>query len=692
MDTKLTIYLKEFKAEIEEYFIKHKWTYDNFKFFQEFYRKEKLLKLRSSIPNETDNWEENKVWKEIVKIRKRIHSLGTPAWAGSRALGKFPNHPLERYIDVFLYLVYGDEDTEKRIVKIINRENGYNLNYFGFSSLSEIVAQAFPDNYVFYNKRNKTAVKFLDIKLNLVGGESDGEEFLRYNKALEPVIKEYAKIIYSKEPEYFSKNRDKLVSKTSLPHELDQFFNWVYENKIFDKDKKEAVKITEPIGNVSKIRLNSYLHFEKDLEIDLTYPDGHEKKGQPLEKVCIIGQSGTGKTSLLNLIKGFTSLNKKDIPTALSNSVEVFFKYEKFELLTKPDENNELICNVLKTGNSRVLKNYESKPRLINFPAYSVGSIDKIAELNEKFSRELNINLDSVVDFTEEEISNRIWKKVLDEINKYRKEQFDIMIKINKKILNSEKIDPKLIKELNEFSDKANPLIKLNKFLEDFLEEFHLEVKTKIDEYNLENLIFPEFISTQDESKKVIPTIALSTGTKQVLSKSIPLYQLAPFHSIVLIDEPENSLYPDIQKKFVNFLLKEPWIQAEEKEKTCQFFFATHSPTIASNFEPWEIIELKFNNEGKVYQDKYFKGKRHVDNYFKDPRLLRWDSLLMDMFGLKEEGNQDFREQAIMELKELEYKISVFRKKEQTDSNEHDTILSKITLLKQKLGFEYEKN
>ena len=27
----------------------------------------------------------------------------------------------------------------------------------------------------------------------------------------------------------------------------------------------------------------------KNLEIDLTYPKGHEKEGKPMEKVCVIG-------------------------------------------------------------------------------------------------------------------------------------------------------------------------------------------------------------------------------------------------------------------------------------------------------------------------------------------------------------------------------------------------------------------
>jgi len=49
---------------------------------------------------------------------------------------------------------------------------------------------------------------------------------------------------------------------------------------------------------------------------------------------------------------------------------------------------------------------------------------------------------------------------------------------------------------------------------------------------------------------------------------------------------------------------------------------------------------LKFNNEGTVYQEKYYKGERHVDNYFIDPRYLRWDVILMRVFDLAVEGQK----------------------------------------------------
>lgn len=62
---------------------------------------------------------------------------------------------------------------------------------------------------------------------------------------------------------------------------------------------------------ITRIKLKNYYQF-KDLDIDLTYPRGHAKAGQPLDKVCFIGQGGTGKTTFLRLIKWFISL-KRDI-------------------------------------------------------------------------------------------------------------------------------------------------------------------------------------------------------------------------------------------------------------------------------------------------------------------------------------------------------------------------------------------
>ncbi|MCU0394018.1 MAG: AAA family ATPase, partial [Thermoflexibacter sp.] len=61
---------------------------------------------------------------------------------------------------------------------------------------------------------------------------------------------------------------------------------------------------------VSRIEIKDFQQF-KDFTLDLTYPKGHELEGQPLKKVCIIGQSGTGKTTILNVICDLIESKKK---------------------------------------------------------------------------------------------------------------------------------------------------------------------------------------------------------------------------------------------------------------------------------------------------------------------------------------------------------------------------------------------
>ncbi len=40
----------------------------------------------------------------------------------------------------------------------------------------------------------------------------------------------------------------------------------------------------------------------RDFQIDLTYPEGHPRAGQALDKVCLIGPNGAGKSSLMKMI------------------------------------------------------------------------------------------------------------------------------------------------------------------------------------------------------------------------------------------------------------------------------------------------------------------------------------------------------------------------------------------------------
>ena len=55
---------------------------------------------------------------------------------------------------------------------------------------------------------------------------------------------------------------------------------------------------------ITRIILSEYQQFEF-LDVDLVYPKDHPNANKPLDKICLIGKNGTGKTTLLRLINGF---------------------------------------------------------------------------------------------------------------------------------------------------------------------------------------------------------------------------------------------------------------------------------------------------------------------------------------------------------------------------------------------------
>lgn len=207
----------------------------------------------------------------------------------------------------------------------------------------------------------------------------------------------------------------------------------------------------------------------------------------------------------------------------------------------------------------------------------------------------------------------------------------------------------KLSEEFEKWKiDNPSPINQLaDKCLDRFLRKFNLKLKTKLDFSNESDINNIKIENLQGEELGNLEN-TLSTGTKQILYTAMPLYTLKPESTIVLFDEPERSLYPDIQKEIVEFYTS---LSPES-----QFFFATHSPIIASSFEPWEIIELEFDEKGKVRQKLWYEGERHVDNYKVDARYLSWDDIFMKLFSLKQDGT-DLRLEKLMEVASLRKKL-----------------------------------
>jgi len=266
-------------------------------------------------------------------------------------------------------------------------------------------------------------------------------------------------------------------------------------------------------------------------------------------------------------------------------------------------------------------------------------------------------------DFDKDDV-RQVWDTILQDINRFKEKQLAFSNNLVQQLQTTaigKQTPQEIIAGWN--AENPNPISKLADNLNKILHSFYLEVPATFNSDKAEDLAFIQVRRTSE--RKDIPRNGWSTGTKQLILSATPIFQLPTSKTVMLMDEPERSFYPDIQRKLPAFYTS----LAPE----AQFFFATHSPIIASCFEPWEIVELKFNEEGYVYQERYFTGERHVDNYTLYPQYLRWDQILTEVFDLPSDGN-DGRKEKIQRLTWLRNRLAYLGKNGNDAAQEQATL------------------
>lgn len=449
---------------------------------------------------------------------------------------------------------------------------------------------------------------------------------------------------------------------------------------------------------IVEIELNNFFNFKENLKLDFRYPIGHKKQGKPLDKICIIGQSGTGKTVLLNLLKYFISerISKNQLDfNKINNNLKITFDLE--------DANNTQvtktkIINVDESEfhyaygdfNEDELKNRwttnagSSKRLLINYPYDLIRKRD-ISQNNkdnsdQKLKGEQIFLNDPIIDFENVDIRES-WKIMKTEVQDFCLREDNINRQKIEAIFEDEAHATDRLNELKQWRvDNKSPLsICAEQFLNPILCEFLLEVNQDFDLHDNTN---NEFIKIKQINGDEIPFELLSTGTKHTLLFSISLFILKPQKTLILFDEPERSLHPQMQLFFIKHILS--------LLQNSQIIFATHSPTVASHFDPWEIVELKYDDNGKVFRKPYYdeaKGN-HIDNYSIKPKFLRWDSIFKEMFGIILDGD-DERQAAFLKLTELKGELLEFKKNNQLESEDAKNKLTEFEKIASDLRWNF---
>jgi len=456
---------------------------------------------------------------------------------------------------------------------------------------------------------------------------------------------------------------------------------------------------------IRQIDIKDYNQF-KNLTLDLTYPKGHQKQGQPLDKVCFLGQSGTGKTSLLNVIRAALTANltqehdhilqgtlTKEYPMPITSQILITADFKKVKSRIEIRTEGEMVWQwqslpLAMTAKQFMETFYQDKNKLIAFPAELITNLNQILQekpvspvsyLKTTAEMEQRSKASNIFDFETDNVLD-IWNEILTDINAYKIKELKYSQQITKALGISAEEGERAFKNYQHWkAENPNPLEQLAQQLNLILNKFSLTVKTSFDFESMEDL---KFIEIESLDGTEIPYSGWSTGTKQVILTMTPLLKLNTDDSIILLDEPERSLYPDIQTEIINYYT--------QLAPNAQFFFATHSPIIASAFEPWEIVELKFNTEGTVYQEKYYQGERQVDNYLIDPRYLRWDVILMRVFDLAVEGNEKFRNQALTQAARLEALLSKLKAENRLETEEGQKTWAAYQALATKLAWRLD--
>lgn len=382
---------------------------------------------------------------------------------------------------------------------------------------------------------------------------------------------------------------------------------------------------------ITNLHIEKYKHLE-NLEFDFTYQSG-EKKGQPLEKICFIGQSATGKTNLLELISNclkyileieiienkYISFNSQNI-TKVNFTLDI--ENKKLSYINNTiNYRNQTFTNNSNGGLVTSLINFKDKKEVIyiksniisdhNINFYSLSPLEISDNLTNDEIKEkqkiLNYYKTTSHMTFDNKVEVEVWLYLLSEILNYRKKFNQKMTELIYKGLLAD--TKKLQKEFENWQiENPNELKLLADKLNPLLEKLHLEVDTINAEYSIP--------IKRKNSDEVIAIQNTSTGTKGLLLSFLPLYKLKERESVVLIDEPERSLYPDIQIDLMD--------NYRNISPNSQFIIATHSPFIAAAFEPDERFILYFDEEGNV---KVRRGSSPIGD---DP-----NDILSNDFGLE---------------------------------------------------------
>lgn len=336
----------------------------------------------------------------------------------------------------------------------------------------------------------------------------------------------------------------------------------------------------------------------------------------------LIGENGSGKSTLLNeLAQYYLSGNSNVI--AIANSI-----YDKFTY------NKKIKVQRAASGKSLAIKTI--KNALINL------ANDDLNRLRHVANTLSYIGFDPVIGFQLKGIAKNFRDKVIDS-NLKSSEKEDLLYFLNR--FTSEDVRDRDIIRLNFNTDTFKDL--RNSYL----------VTLFLHEKQLKSLKLVSAINVYlRKDRKDIPLLKASSGEITLATTLIYITSTIRLHSIILIDEPENSLHPKWQTEYIK-RLSELFYYYQPK-----IVVATHSPLILNGAEVYsnkinvfkgvngkfELYQNHTSNVEEIYQD-FFDVTTPENRYISEEIIDK-----MNLLSKKQINEQDFQN-FIEEIKNNSY-------------------------------------